>query len=96
MLSSSKPSAEKPTDLKAFELDHPKTFVTVHELRQKTWPASNSRATPNLLQLPLRLRLSNQSCGAADLVGFPSGMNNNVTDLRVRDLISFKMDDSAN
>src|SRR6266478_304966 len=38
---------EKPADLKAFELDHPKTIVTVTTFDKKTWPSVEvGRATP--------------------------------------------------
>src|SRR6267142_2058604 len=38
---------EKPADLKAFELDHPKTSVTVTTFDKKTWPSIEvGRSTP--------------------------------------------------
>jgi len=83
---------EKPTDLKAFELDHPKTIVTVTTFDKKTWPSVEvGRATP--IGFNAYVKLSNSPPVLLTSSAFPSGMNKNVNDLRVRDLMSFKMDD---
>jgi uncharacterized protein DUF4340 len=83
---------EKPTDLKAFELDHPKTIVTVTTFDKKTWPSVEvGRATP--IGFNAYVKLSNSPAVLLTSSAFPSGMNKNVNDLRVRDLMSFKMDD---
>jgi len=83
---------EKPADLKAFELDHPKTIVTVTTFDKKTWPSIDvGRSTP--IGFNAYVKLSNSPAVLLTSSVFPSGMNKKVNDLRVRDLMSFKMDD---
>jgi hypothetical protein len=83
---------EKPTDLKAFELDHPVTIVTVTTFDKKTWPSIEvGRSTP--IGFNAYVKLSNSPAVLLTSSVFPSGMNKKVNDLRVRDLMSFKMDD---
>jgi hypothetical protein len=83
---------EKPADLKAFELDHPKTIVTVTTFDKKTWPSIEvGRSTP--IGFNAYVKLSNSPAVLLTSSVFPSGMNKKVNDLRVRDLLSFKMDD---
>jgi uncharacterized protein DUF4340 len=84
---------EKPADLKAFELDHPKTVVTVTTFDKKTWPSIEvGRSTP--IGFNAYVKLSNSPAVLLTSSVFPSGMNKKVNDLRVRDLMSFKMDDA--
>jgi len=53
---------EKPADLKAFELDHPKTIVTVTTFHKKTWPSiAVGRSTP--IGFNAYVKLSKQSGG---------------------------------
>jgi len=83
---------EKPADLKSFELDHPKTIVTVTTFDKKTWPSIDvGRSTP--IGFNAYVKLSNSPAVLLTSSVFPSGMNKKVNDLRVRDLMSFKMDD---
>src|SRR6266436_5473446 len=83
---------EKPADLKAFELDHPKTIVTVTTFDKKPWPSIDvGRSTP--IGFNAYVKLSNAPAVMLTSSVFPSGMNKTVNDLRVRDLMSFKMDD---
>lgn len=83
---------EKPADLKAFDLEHPKTIVTVTTLDKKTWPSIQvGRSTP--IGFNAYVKLSNSPAVLLTSSVFPSGMNKTVNDLRVRDLMSFKMDD---
>ena len=84
---------EKPADLKAFELDHPKTVVTVTTFDKKTCPSIEvGRSTP--IGFNAYVKLSNSPAVLLTSSVFPSGMNKKVNDLRVRDLMSFKMDDA--
>jgi hypothetical protein len=83
---------EKPADLKAFELDHPKTIVTVTTFDKKPWPSIDvGRSTP--IGFNAYVKLSNSPAVLLTSSVFPSGMNKKVNDLRIRDLMSFKMDD---
>ncbi len=83
---------EKPADLKAFDLEHPKTTVTVTTFDKKTWPSIEvGRSTP--IGFNAYVKLSNSPAVLLTSSVFPSGMNKTVNDLRVRDLMSFKMDD---
>src|SRR6202171_2387079 len=84
---------EKPADLKAFELDHPKTVVTVTTFDKKTCPSIEvGRSTP--IGFNAYVKLSNTPAVLPTSPVLPSGMNKKVNDLRVRDLMSFKMDDA--
>src|SRR5260370_12428199 len=83
---------EKPPDLKAFELEHPKTIVTVTTFDKKTLPSVEvGRATP--IGFNAYVKLNDNPAVLLTSSVFPSGMNKTVNDLRVRDLMSFKMDD---
>src|SRR6266852_3113810 len=83
---------EKPADLKAFDLEHPKTIVTVTTFDKKTWPSIEvGRSTP--IGFNAYVKLSNSPAVLLTSSVFPSGMNKKVNDLRVRELMSFKMDD---
>lgn len=82
---------EKPADLKAFDLEHPKTIVTIATFDKKTWPSINvGRATP--IGFNAYVRLSNSPAVMLTSSVFPSGMNKTVNEMRVRDLMSFKVD----
>lgn len=82
---------EKPTDLKAFELEHPKTIVTVTTFDKKTWPSIEvGRTTP--IGFNAYVRLSDSPAVMLTSSVFPSGMNKTVNEMRVRDLMSFKVD----
>lgn len=83
---------EKPTDLKAFELEHPKTIVTVTTFDKKTLPSIEvGRTTP--IGFNAYVKLNDSPAVLLTSSVFPSGMNKTVNDMRVRDLMSFKMDD---
>ncbi len=82
---------EKPADLKAFDLEHPKTIVTIATFDKKTWPSIDvGRATP--IGFNAYVRLSNSPAVMLTSSVFPSGMNKTVNEMRVRDLMSFKVD----
>ena len=83
---------EKPTDLKAFDLEHPKTIVTVTTFDKKTLPSIEiGRTTP--IGFNAYVKLNDNPAVLLTSSVFPSGMNKTVNDMRVRDLMSFKMDD---
>jgi hypothetical protein len=82
---------EKPADLKVFGLDHPRTIVTVTTFDKKTWPGIEVGGSAPI-GFNAYVRLSNNPAVLLTASVFPSGMNKTVNELRVRDLMSFKMD----
>jgi Domain of unknown function (DUF4340) len=82
---------EKPADLKPFGLDKPKTIVTVTTFDKKTWPSIDvGGSTP--IGFNAYARLSDNPAVLLTSSVFPSGMNKTVNELRVRDLMSFNVD----
>jgi hypothetical protein len=82
---------EKPADLKPFGLDHPKTIVTVTTFSKKTLPSIDvGDSTP--IGFNAYARLSDKPAVLLTSSVFPSGMNKTVNELRVRDLMSFNVD----
>jgi hypothetical protein len=82
---------EKPADLKPFGLDHPKTIVTVTTFDKKPRPSIDvGGSTP--IGFNAYVKLSDSPAVLLTSSVFPSGMNKTVNELRVRDLMSFKVD----
>ena len=83
---------EKPADLAPFGLKPPTTTVTVTTFDRKTLPAIEvGKSTP--IGFNAYVRLSNDPAVLLTEGAFASGMNKTVNDLRVRDLMAFKLDD---
>jgi hypothetical protein len=82
---------EKPADLKPFGLDHPKTIVTVTTFDRKPRPSIDvGGSTP--IGFNAYVKLSDSPAVLLTTSVFPSGMNKTVNELRVRDLMSFNVD----
>jgi hypothetical protein len=83
---------EKPADLAPFGLKPPTTTVTVTTFDNKTLPSIEvGKSTP--IGFNAYARLSNSPAVLLTEGVFSSGMNKTVNDLRVRDLMAFKIDD---
>src|SRR5271156_2080265 len=87
-----RPVDDKPADLAPFGLKPPTTTVTVTTFDKKTLPSIEvGKSTPIGFNAYVQL-----SSGPAVLLtegAFSAGMNKTVNDLRVRDLMAFKLDD---
>jgi hypothetical protein len=83
---------EKPADLAPFGLKPPTTTVTVTTFDKKTIPSIEvGKSTP--IGFNAYVRLSNSPAVLLTEGAFSSGMNKTVDELRVRDLMAFKLDD---
>ena len=83
---------EKPADLAPFGLKPPTTTVTVTTFDKKTLPAIEiGKSTP--IGFNAYVRLANSPAVLLAEAVFSAGMNKTVNDLRVRDLMAFKLDD---
>src|SRR5271163_1057938 len=83
---------DKPDDLAPFGLKPATTTVTVTTFDNKTWPSIEvGKSTP--IGFNAYVRLSNSPAVLLTEGAFSAGMNKTVNDLRVRDLMAFKMDD---
>ena len=83
---------EKPADLVPFGLKPPTTTVTVTTFDKKTLPAIEvGKSTP--IGFNAYVRLADSPAVLLTEAVFPAGMNKTVNDLRVRDLMAFKLDD---
>jgi Domain of unknown function (DUF4340) len=83
---------DKPDDLAPFGLKPPTTTVTVTTFDHKTLPAIEvGKATP--IGFNTYVRLANNPAVLLTEGAFSAGMNKTVNDLRVRDLMAFKLDD---
>ena len=83
---------DKPADLAPFGLKPPTTTVTVTTFDNKTLPSIEvGKSTP--IGFNAYVRLSNSPAVLLTEGVFSSGMNKTVNDLRVRDLMAFKIDD---
>jgi len=83
---------EKPADLARFGLKPPTTTVTVATFDKKTLPAIEiGKSTP--IGFNAYVRLADSPAVLLTEAVFASGMNKTVNDLRVRDLMAFKLDD---
>jgi len=83
---------DKPADLAPFGLKPPTTTVTVTTFDHKTVPAIEvGKSTP--IGFNTYVRLANSPAVLLTEGAFSSGMNKTVNDLRVRDLMAFKLDD---
>src|ERR1019366_9061896 len=83
---------DKPGDLVPFGLKPPTTTVTVTTFDKKTLPAIEvGKSTP--IGFNAYVRLADSPAVLLTEAVFPAGMNKTVNDLRVRDLMAFKLDD---
>jgi hypothetical protein len=83
---------DKPADLAPFGLKPPTTTVTITTFDKKTLPSIDvGKATP--IGFNSYVKLSNSPAVLLTEGVFSSGMNKTVNDLRVRDLMAFKLDD---
>src|SRR5271155_3810477 len=83
---------EKPADLLPFGLKPPAATVTVTTFDKKTLPAIEvGKSTP--IGFNAYARLANGPALLLTEGAFAAGMNKTVDDLRVRDLMAFKLDD---
>ncbi len=83
---------DKPADLAPFGLKPPTTTVTVTTFDNKTLPSIEvGKSTP--IGFNAYVRLSNSPAVLLTEGAFSAGMNKTVNDLRVRDLMAFKIDD---
>ena len=83
---------EKPADLGPFGLKPPTTIVTVTTFDKKALPAIEvGKSTP--IGFNAYARLANGPALLLTEGVFAAGMNKTVNDLRVRDLMAFKLDD---
>jgi hypothetical protein len=83
---------EKPADLVPFGLKPPTTTVTVTTFDKKTLPAIEvGKSTP--IGFNAYVRLADSPAVLLTEAVFSAGMNKTVNDLRVRDLMAFKLDD---
>lgn len=83
---------EKPADLAPFGLKPPTTTVTATTFDKKTLPAIEiGKSTP--IGFNAYVRLANSPAVLLAEAVFSAGMNKTVNDLRVRDLMAFKLDD---
>ena len=83
---------EQPADVAPFGLKPPATTVTVTTFDKKTLPAIEvGKSTP--IGFNAYIRLSNGPAVLLTEAAFAAGMNKTVNDLRVRDLMAFKLDD---
>ncbi|HWJ39514.1 MAG TPA: DUF4340 domain-containing protein [Candidatus Limnocylindrales bacterium] len=83
---------DKPADLAPFGLKPPTTTVTVTTFDKKTPPSIEvGKSTP--IGFNTYVRLANSPAVLLTEGAFSAGMNKTVNDLRVRDLMAFKLDD---
>jgi len=83
---------DKPADLAPFGLKPPTATVTVTTFDKKTLPSIEvGKSTP--IGFNTYVRLSNGAAVVLTEGAFSAGMNKTVNDLRVRDLMAFKLDD---
>src|SRR5271169_392458 len=83
---------DKPADLAPFGLKPPTTTVTVTTFDKKTLQSIEvGKSTP--IGFNAYVRLSNSPAVLLTEGAFSAGMNKSVNDLRVRDLMAFKLDD---
>ena len=83
---------DKPADLAPFGLKPPTTTVIVTTFDHKIVPAIEvGKSTP--IGFNTYVRLANSPAVLLTEGAFSSGMNKTVNDLRVRDLMAFKLDD---
>ncbi len=83
---------DKPADLAPFGLKPPTTTVTVTTFDKKTLPSIEvGKSTP--IGFNAYVRLSNSPAVLLTEGAFSAGMNKTVNDLRIRDLMAFKIDD---
>jgi len=83
---------EKPADLAPFGLKPPTTTVTVTTFDKKTLPAIEvGKSTP--IGFNAYVRVADSPAVLLTEAVFSAGMNKTVNDLRVRDLMAFKLDD---
>ena len=83
---------EKPADLVPFGLKPPTTTVTVTTFDKKTLPAIEvGKSTP--IGFNAYVRFADSPAVLLTEAVFSAGMNKTVNDLRVRDLMAFKLDD---
>ncbi len=83
---------DKPGDVAPFGLKPPTTTVTVTTFDNKTLPSIEiGKSTP--IGFNAYVRLSNSPAVLLTEGAFSAGMNKTVNDLRVRDLMAFKIDD---
>ena len=83
---------DKPADLVPFGLKPPTTTVTVTTFDKKTLPAIEvGKSTP--IGFNAYVRLADSPAVLLAEAVFSAGMNKTVNDLRVRDLMAFKLDD---
>src|SRR6202050_165980 len=83
---------DKPDDLAPFGLKPATTTVTVTTFDNKTLPSIEvGKSTP--IGFNAYVRLSNSPAVLLTEGAFSAGMNKTVNDLRVRDLMAFKLDD---
>jgi hypothetical protein len=83
---------EKPDDLAPFGLKPPTTTITLTTFDNKTIPAIEvGKSTP--IGFNAYVRLSNSPAVLLTEGAFAAGMNKTVNDLRVRDLMAFKLGD---
>lgn len=83
---------DKPADLAPFGLKPPTTTVTVTTFDKKTLPSIEvGKSTP--IGFNTYVRLANSPAVLLTEGAFSAGMNKTVNDLRVRDLMAFKLDD---
>ena len=83
---------DQPTDLAPFGLKPPTTTVAVTTFDNKAIPSIElGKSTP--IGFNAYVQLSNSPAVLLTEGGFASGMNKTVNEMRVRDLMAFKMDD---
>ncbi len=83
---------DKPADVAPFGLKPPTTTVTVTTFDNKILPSIEvGKSTP--IGFNAYVRLSNSPAVLLTEGAFAAGMNKTVNDLRVRDLMAFKIDD---
>src|SRR3984957_16141288 len=83
---------DKPADFRPFGLKPPTTTVTVTTFDKKTLPSIEvGKSTP--IGFNAYVRLSNSPAVLLTEGAFSAGMNKSVNDLRIRDLMAFKIDD---
>jgi hypothetical protein len=83
---------EKPADLVPFGLKPPTTTVTVTTFDKKTLPAIEvGKSTP--IGFNAYVRLADSPAVMLAEAVFSAGMNKTVNDLRLRDLMAFKLDE---
>src|SRR3984957_6917625 len=83
---------DKPADLAPFGLKPPTTTVTVTTFDHKPLPSIEvGKATP--IGFNTYVQLSNNPAVLLTEGAFAAGMNKTVNDMRVRDLMAFKIDD---